>query len=61
MLKWAVFSVLWVAGLFIGDALSSGAMGGTGSRLVFFGGIWMLACLFAKDCVALFQEARGRK
>ena len=61
MLKWIVFAVLWITGLFIGDALAASEMGGRGSRLVFFGGMWMLACIAAKDFIAGYQEAKARR
>jgi hypothetical protein len=61
MLKWAVFAALWIAGLFFGDMLASSEMGGRGSRLVFFGGMWMLACIAAKDCIGGYQEAKPRR
>ena len=60
MLKWIVFAAMWITGLFIGDVLAASDMGGRGSRLVFFGGMWMLACIAAKDCIAGYQEAKAR-
>ena len=59
MLKWTVFAVLWITGLFLGDTLAASELGGRGSRLVFFGGMWMLTCIAAKDCIAGYQEARA--
>lgn len=58
MLKWVVFAVLWILGLLAGDALAGTGLGGSGSRLVFFGGMWMLACIGVKDVVAGYQERR---
>ena len=60
MMKWLVFAVLWIAGLFAGDVLAASGLGGVGSRLVFFGGMWMLVCLGAKECIAGYQEAKAR-
>ena len=61
MLKWTVFGLMWMAGLFAGDVLADSGMGGDGSRLVFFGGMWMLACVGAKDCIAGYQDAKARR
>ena len=41
MMKWIVFAVLWIPGLFAG-------------------GMWMLVCLGAKECIAGYQEAKAR-
>ena len=60
MLKWLVFGVMWIAGLFAADVLAASGMGGTGSRLAFFGGMWMLVCVAAKECIAGYQEAKAR-
>lgn len=61
MLKWLVFSALWGTGLFAGDVLGESAVGGKGSRLVFFGGMWMLACVGTKDVISGYQAGRRRK
>jgi hypothetical protein len=61
MLKWTVFALLWIAGLFVGDVLAASGLGGNGSRLVFFGGMWMLACLGAKDVIEGYQKARANR
>ncbi len=61
MLKWFVFGALWVVGLFAADVLAASGMGGIGSRLFFFGGMWMLACVAAKECIDGFQETRARR
>lgn len=53
MFKWAVFAVMWIAGLFAGDVLAASGIAGIGSRLVFFGGMWMLACIGVKECIAI--------
>lgn len=60
MTKWIVFSVLWIAGLFVGDMLAASGLGGAGSRLVFFGGMWMIGCIAAKEAIAGYQEAKTR-
>jgi hypothetical protein len=60
MLKWVVFAVLWIVGLFMADLLASSGLGGAGSRLAFFGGMWMVACIAAKECIAGYQEAKAR-
>ena len=59
MVKWIVFSAMWISGLFVGDVIAACWLGGTGSRLVFFGGMWMLACVAAKDAIAGYQEAKA--
>ena len=59
MLKWLVFGAMWVAGLFAADVLAASSMGGTGSRLAFFGGMWMLACMGAKECIAGYQADKA--
>ena len=61
MLKWLVFGALWIVGLFAADLLAANGMGGVGSRLAFFGGMWMLACIGAKDVIAGYQEAKARR
>ena len=60
MLKWAVFGVLWIVGLFIGDVVAVSGFGGTGSRFVFFGGMWMLVCVGAKEVISGYQDAKAR-
>lgn len=61
MLKWLVFSLLWILGLFVADLLAASGLGGMGSRLAFFGGMWMLGCVAAKEAIAGYQEARARR
>ena len=61
MSKWIVFSLLWIVGLFVADRLAGSSLGGTGSRLFFFGGMWMIWCLAAKDAIAGYQEAKARR
>jgi hypothetical protein len=61
MIKWVVFGVMWVVGLFLADVIADSGMGEDGSRLAFFGGMWMLACIFAKDCIAGYQDAKARQ
>lgn len=61
MLKWFVFGAMWMAGLFAADALAASSIGGTGSRLALFGGLWMLACLAAKEVIAGYQAAKERR
>jgi hypothetical protein len=61
VLKWCAFGVMWIAGLFAADVLAASGIGGTGSRLAFFGGMWMIACVGVKDCIAGYQEAKARR
>ena len=61
MLKWSVFLLLWIVGPFVGDVLAASGLGGAGSHLVLFGGIWMLACVSAKDFIAKYQEDQARR
>ena len=42
--SWAVFGVLWVAGLALGDQIEAAGHDFSGAWAVFYGGMWMLMC-----------------
>ena len=57
MLKWTTFSFLWMAGLALGDFIGT-VLHMSGSRWVFFGGMWMLACIGTKDFIEGYQSKK---
>jgi hypothetical protein len=52
-----VFAVLWVCGLAIADAVTAAGHNFGGSWYAFFGGMWMLVCMAAKQLLLALWRA----